>query len=75
MDAVLIFARHSLCVGHARIDTDERQQEVLGKQSTSVMPPYAQIIQKRHSREKSEIRYADVFFSGDQGASDQGFGF
>ena len=62
-------------MGHARIDPDEKQQEVLGKQSISVMPAYAQIIQKRHSREKSEIRYADVFFSGDQDAPEQGFGF
>ena len=54
MEAVLTFARHCLCVGHARIDPDEKQQEVLGKQSTSIMPPNAQIIQKRHSREKSE---------------------
>ncbi len=62
-------------MGHARIDPDEKQQEVLGEQSISVMPPYAQIIQKRHSREKSEIRYADVLFSGDQDAPEQGFGF
>lgn len=40
-----------------------------------MMPPYAQIIPKRHSREKSEIRYADVFFPGDQDAPEQGFGF
>ena len=75
MNAMLTFARHSLCVEYARIDTDERQQEVLRKQSTSVMPPYAQIIQKRHNREESETRDADVFFSGHQEASDQGFGF
>ena len=30
MDAMLTFARHNLCLGHARIDTDERQQEVSG---------------------------------------------
>ena len=45
MEAVLTLARYCLCVGHARIDPDEKQQEVLGKQNTSMMPPYAQIIQ------------------------------
>ena len=49
MGAVLTLARHRLCVGHATIDPGENQQEILGKQSTSMMPPYAQIIPKRHS--------------------------
>ena len=49
-------------MGHARIDLAEKQQQVLGKQSTSMISPCAQIKQKRHSIEKSEIRYADVFF-------------
>lgn len=63
--ALLTFARHCLCVGHARIDLAEKQQQVPGKQSTSMIFPCAQIIQKRHSIGKSGIRYADVFFSGD----------
>ena len=33
MDAMLTYARHSLCVGHVRIDTDEIQQECLGSKA------------------------------------------
>ena len=62
MEIVLTFARHCLCVGHARMSHMKKRHFVLGKQSTSMMPPCAQIIRKRRSREGSEIRCADVFF-------------
>ena len=64
MRVLLTFPRHCLCVGHARIDLAEKEQQVPGKQGTSRMPPCAQIKQKRHSKEKSKISYADVFLSG-----------
>ena len=54
MGSLLTFARHCLCVGHARIDLAESQQQILRNQSTSIMSPCAQIKQKRHSRESRE---------------------
>ena len=75
MGALLTFPRHCLCVGHARVDLAENKQQVLGKQSTSIIPPCAQIKQKRHSEEKSKIRYPDVFFSDRWDAPKQGLGF
>ena len=63
MESLLTFARHCLCLGHARIDRGASQQQVHRNQSTSMISPCAQIKQKRHNREKLEIRYADVFFS------------